>query len=82
MYHLLKTYSVGSNDGIEIFEYREYYTVLALTFGNIMEFSAFNEVLIHWFVNELIKYWTPEINQSTVDARILIAYSKSTRKLL
>ena len=51
--------------GIEIFEYREY-TVLAFTLVKIWEFSAFNEVLINQFINELIKYWTPDINKSIV----------------
>ena len=47
---------------IEMDSHRNY-LVLELTFVEIWEFSAFNEVLIYQFINELIKYWTPDINK-------------------
>ena len=40
--------------------------MLAITSIEIWEFSAFNEVQVHLFINELIKYWIPNINKSIV----------------
>ena len=52
--------------GIERFKYREH-TVLLFTLLKVLEFSAFNEVLIYLLNNELITYWTSDINKNIVN---------------
>ena len=56
----------GSRIGIEMYNYWKY-IVLVVTFVKIWKPRTFNEVLIYQFINELIKYWTPDIHKSIVN---------------
>ena len=53
----------GPKMGIEMHNYWKY-IMLALTFVKIWEFSTLNKVLNYKFINEPIKYWTPDINKN------------------
>ena len=51
---------------------------VGITFGKNIEYLLFHEVSIYQYINEVIKYWTPNINKSIVNLRKLIAYLEST----